>query len=203
MEEMVTDVVQGNNNEDLKITIGKNIAEYRKIAGLSQNEFAEKLNYSDKAISKWEVGSVLPDVETIQHIAEFFGITVNDLIYAKKKNILKEFYKTHLCTTLLVTISIWFVATIIFFVLDSATSLQRTWLTFIFTIPINAIVLIVLCGIWFKKIFVYLSATAFLWGTIIAIFLTINNPQLWFIFIVGVVGQGVISVAMLLRKKKN
>ena len=186
-----------------KHKIGDTIAKLRKENGWTQNELAEKLQVSDKAISKWEVGSVLPDVETIQHIAEFFGITVNDLIYAKKKNILKEFYKTHLCTTLLVTISIWFVATIIFFVLDSATSLQRTWLTFIFTIPINAIVLIVLSGIWFKKIFVYLSATAFLWSTILAIFLAINNPQLWFIFIVGVVGQGVISVAMLLKKKKN
>ena len=189
--------------EEIKTNFSQNLIKLRKAKNLTQLQLAEKLNYSDKAISKWEVGSVLPDVETMQHIAEFFGITVNDLIYAKKRNILKEFYKTHLCTTLLVTISIWFVATIIFFVLDSATSLQRTWLTFIFTIPINAIVLIVLCGIWFKKIFVYLSATAFLWGTIIAIFLTINNPQLWFIFIVGVVGQGVISVAMLLRKKKN
>lgn len=189
--------------EEIKTNFSQNLIKLRKAKNLTQLQLAEKLNYSDKAISKWEVGSVLPDVETIQHIAEFFGITVNDLIYAKKKNILKEFYKTHLCTTLLVTISIWFVATIIFFVLDSATSLQRTWLTFIFTIPINAIVLIVLSGIWFKKIFVYLSATAFLWSTILAIFLAINNPQLWFIFIVGVVGQGVISVAMLLKKKKN
>ena len=189
--------------EDIKTNFSQNLIKLRKAKNLTQLQLAEKLNYSDKAISKWEVGSVLPDIETIQHIAEFFGITVNDLIYAKKKNILKEFYKTHLCTTLLVTISIWFVATIIFFVLDSATSLQRTWLTFIFTIPVNAIVLIVLSGIWFKKIFVYLSATAFLWSTILAIFLAINNPQLWFIFIVGVVGQGVISVAMLLKKKKN
>lgn len=189
--------------EDIKTNFSQNLIKLRKAKNLTQLQLAEKLNYSDKAISKWEVGSVLPDIETIQHIAEFFGITVNDLIYAKKKNILKEFYKTHLCTTLLVTISIWFVATIIFFVLDSATSLQRTWLTFIFTIPVNAIVLIVLSGIWFKKVFVYLSATAFLWSTILAIFLAINNPQLWFIFIVGVVGQGVISVAMLLRKKKN
>lgn len=189
--------------EEIKTNFSQNLIKLRKAKNLTQLQLAEKLNYSDKAISKWEVGSVLPDVETMQHIAEFFGITVNDLIYAKKRNILKEFYKTHLCTTLLVTISIWFVATIIFFVLDSATSLQRTWLTFIFTIPINAIVLIVLSSIWFKKIFVYLSATAFLWSTIVAIFLAINNPQLWFIFIVGVVGQGVISVAMLLRKKKN
>ena len=37
---------------------------------------AQKLNYTDKAVSKWEVGSVLPDIETIAHIAEFFGITI-------------------------------------------------------------------------------------------------------------------------------
>ena len=142
---------------DIKKNFSQNLINLRKAKGLTQLELAEKLNYSDKAVSKWEVGSVLPDIETMQSIAEFFGVTVNDLIYARKKNVLREFYKTHLFMTLLVSVSIWFVATIIFFVLDSATSLNRTWLTFIYTIPINAIVLIVFSSLWFKKIFIFIS----------------------------------------------
>lgn len=190
-------------SEEIRKNFSDNLGNLRKAKNLTQAQLAEKLNYSDKAISKWEVGSALPDIETMQVIAEFFGITVNDLIYKKKRNVLKEFYKTHLFTTLLVSFSIWFVATIIYFVLDSATALSRTWLTFIYTIPINAIVLIVLSSVWFKRIWVYLSSSICLWGVITAIFVTIADPQLWFIFIVGLVGQMVITLAMPLRKKKS
>ena len=58
------------NNEDLKTLIGKNIYEYRKLANYSQLEFAEKLNYSDKAISKWERGESLPDIIILKQIAK-------------------------------------------------------------------------------------------------------------------------------------
>lgn len=190
-------------SDDIKTNFSKNLINLRKAKNLTQLQLAEKLNYSDKAVSKWEVGSVLPDVETMQHIAEFFGITINDLIYAKKRRVLKEFYKTHLFMTLLVSVSIWFVATIIFFVLDSATTLNRAWLTFIYTIPINAIVLIVFSALWFKKVFIYLSSSIMLWGIITAVFLTINDPNLWFIFIIGVVGQAVITLAMPIKKKNK
>ena len=75
------------NDEQLKKNLGVNIVAHRKRHGLTQAGLAEKLNYTDKAVSKWEVGSVLPDIETLAHIAEFFGITVNDLIYPKKETL--------------------------------------------------------------------------------------------------------------------
>ena len=51
-------------NEDIKHNFSENLIKLRKAKNLTQLQLAEKLNYSDKAISKWEVGSVLPDVET-------------------------------------------------------------------------------------------------------------------------------------------
>jgi len=189
--------------EDIKHNFSQNLINLRKAKGLTQLQLAEKLNYTDKAISKWEVGSVLPDVGTLQNIAEFFSVTVNDLIYTKKKNILKTFYKNHLFITLLVFMAIWFLSTIIYFVLDNVTVLNRCWLVFVYTIPISSISLIVFTAMWFKKIFVYLSSSLFLWGIIISVFLTINLNALWFIFIIGVVGQVVISFAMPLATKKK
>lgn len=190
-------------SEEIRKNFSQNLINLRKAKNLTQLQLAEKLNYSDKAISKWEVGSVLPDVETLQSIAEFFGITINDLIYAKKKNVLKSFYKTHLFMSLLVSVSIWFVATIIFFVLDSVTAWGRPWLVFIFTIPINAVVLIVFSALWFKKIHIYFATSLCLWGVIVATYIGINNPTLWFIFIVGVVGQAVITFAMPIKKQRK
>ena len=68
------------NDEKLKLLIGGNIAAHRKRVGLTQAGLGAKLNYSDKAVAKWERGESIPDVLTLVSLAELFGITVNDLI---------------------------------------------------------------------------------------------------------------------------
>ena len=60
------------NDEKLKNQLGANIASYRKSQGLTQAGLAEKLNYSDKAVSKWERGESAPDVLTLVQLAELF-----------------------------------------------------------------------------------------------------------------------------------
>ena len=64
----------------LRNQIGSNIAAYRKQAGLTQAGLAEKLNYSDKAVSKWERGESLPDVYILSQIADLYGVSVSALI---------------------------------------------------------------------------------------------------------------------------
>ena len=51
---------------ELKQIIAKNIAKVRRAAGLTQLQLAEKLNYSDKAVSKWESGASLPDIVVLK-----------------------------------------------------------------------------------------------------------------------------------------
>ena len=68
------------NDEKLRFQLGANIASYRKHFGLTQAGLAEKLNYSDKAVSKWERGESMPDVQTLVQLAELFEVTVNDLL---------------------------------------------------------------------------------------------------------------------------
>ena len=71
------------DDEKLKLRIGSNIAAYRKRAGLTQAGLAEKLNYSDKAVSKWERGMACPDTQLIPKVAEILGISVEELMNAK------------------------------------------------------------------------------------------------------------------------
>jgi transcriptional regulator with XRE-family HTH domain len=175
--------------EQLKNNFSKNLCNLRKTSGLTQLALAEKLNYSDKAISKWEVGSVIPDVETMTHIADFFGVTVNDLIYPEKKKFTSAFWKNHVLITLLSIGLVWFLSTIVFFILQQTTSISRIWLTFLPAIPISAIVLIVFSSLWFNKIFVTFSVSLLYWSIILNIYLFINQSTLWFIFIIGVIGQ--------------
>ena len=68
------------DDEKLKKQIGANIASYRKRGSMTQVGLADKLNYSDKAVSKWERGESIPDVLTLVHLANLFGVTVNDLL---------------------------------------------------------------------------------------------------------------------------
>ena len=66
--------------EDKKQIIASNLILLRKNKGLTQMELAEKLNYSDKAISRWEHGDTLPDINMLCELCNFYGITLNDLV---------------------------------------------------------------------------------------------------------------------------
>jgi len=63
-----------------QIKIGRFIAEKRKAAGLTQSQLAEKLNITDRAVSKWETGRSLPDSAIMLELCGVLKITVNDLL---------------------------------------------------------------------------------------------------------------------------
>ena len=72
--------------DDLKVIVGRNLAALRKRRKLTQLELAEQMNYSDKAVSKWEQGATLPDLETLKQLCDFYGVTLDYLV--DKDNIL-------------------------------------------------------------------------------------------------------------------
>ena len=55
--------------------VGKNLATLRKAKGLTQQQFAEQVHYSDKSVSKWELGYTIPSVDILMDIASFYGVT--------------------------------------------------------------------------------------------------------------------------------
>lgn len=67
-----------------KKSIGSFIAALRKAKGLTQRELAEKLNVSDKAVSRWEREESLPDLSLIPAIAEIFGVTADELLRGER-----------------------------------------------------------------------------------------------------------------------
>ena len=66
--------------DQLKLIVAQNITDLRRKNNMTQAELAEKLNYSDKAISKWERGESLPDVTVLKSIADIFHVTVDYLL---------------------------------------------------------------------------------------------------------------------------
>ena len=65
--------------------IGEIISSLRKEKGMTQNELAEKMNVTDKAVSKWERNLSCPDVNSIPKLAEILGTTVEELLNAQPK----------------------------------------------------------------------------------------------------------------------
>ena len=70
-----------------KKSIGQFIAALRKANGMTQRQLAEKLNVSDKAVSRWERDESAPDLMLIPVIAEIFGVTSDELLRGEKKNV--------------------------------------------------------------------------------------------------------------------
>ena len=68
------------HSEEIKNNFSKNLSRLRKDNGLTQLALAEKLNYSDKAISKWERGEGLPDAYVLSKMSELFGVTVDYML---------------------------------------------------------------------------------------------------------------------------
>lgn len=208
------------NDEQLKKQIGANIAAYRKRLGLTQVGLAEKLNYSDKAISKWERGESVPDVLILCQLAELYDISVNDLVVdpnalpenpgkveaamgkAVEKTLKRKADKRIILS--LSSVLVWFVALFVFVAL-SFFEIPKTWLVFIFAVPANAIVLLSLRSAWrdFRQNMLLISAIV--WGCLLSLYMTLlvvfqlNN---WKIFLLGIPGQIAIFLWFRLYRKQ-
>lgn len=188
--------------EKIKKCFSSNLLKFRKQLSLTQSQLAEKLNYSFQAVSKWEKGDSLPDIVTMKRIADFFHISVDDLI--EEKNILilpKSRNKNHVLITLLSLGLNWFVITLIFAftMIFSHGSSEYAWLLFIYGIPSMAIVLTVFSVLWFPTFMEIFSTSLLVWAICLAIFLSFPHPAIWLIFIIAAIFQLLIIFWFALR----
>ena len=97
--------------EEIKQIAAKNIAALRIESKMTQLELAEKLNYSDKAVSKWERGESIPDVITLKAIADMFGVTVDYLITEHSENeklpVNRHTRNNHIMIALISVAAVW------------------------------------------------------------------------------------------------
>jgi transcriptional regulator with XRE-family HTH domain len=197
------------NDEQLKVQIGANIALYRKRFGLTQAGLAAKLNYSDKAISKWERGESVPDVITLLQLAELFEITVNDLLVDPNalpedgdhgklekamsqvsEKALKRKANKNVILALSSTL-VWFVALLIFVVISSF-DIPYSWIAFFYAFPVNAIVLLSLLSAWRDFRWNRALISIIVWGFLLSIYLTFLvflRFNMWKLFLLGIPGE--------------
>ena len=209
------------DDEKLKYQIGANIAAYRKQAGLTPAGLAEKLNYSDKAVSKWERGESVPDVLTLMQLASQFEITVNDLLVDPdalpgnpgtlenamtqvSEKALKRKANKNIILALSSTL-VWFVALFAFVILSSFDFLDKySLLLFFSAIPANAIALLSLRSAWHDFRWNKALISAIVWGSLLSIYVTLKAVMgicFWKIFLLGIPGQ--IAIFLWFRMFRN
>ena len=212
--------------DKLRQTIAENLIYYRKYNNYTQAKLAEVLNYSDKAISKWERGDGIPDVIILKKLADLYHITVNDLLSTKKKKQHVPFFKNRIIFnssiikkstyTFITFLSIgiaWLTAIVAFSILlmienNINATWNWLWLFFIYPIPVSFVIALVFAKIWGKRWYRFFIVTGIIFGTGLAIFCQlivfpdIVNP--WIIWLVCIPIE-VLNILWysLTRKKKD
>ena len=196
--------------DELKMTIAANIASLRKMREMTQFELAERLNYSDKAISKWERGESIPDVKVLKQIADLFSVTVDYLLTSdhsdKKEPPSVISHRNRLYIMGLSILLVWFIATLVFVVWDlTPSNTPWHWLSFLYALPVSALVWLIFNVIWFNRKINWLIISLLMWSTLLCLYLTLSTlaGNMWMIFILGIPGQAIIYLWSGIKFKKR
>lgn len=198
--------------ENLKKTIRNNLIKYRKAAGLTQLQLAQKLGYSDKTVSKWEREEGVPDIYILKEIADLYKITVNDLITDEKqtekkdKKLLPKISKRNkILISLLSAGLVWAIATTLYVILDLALPNITAHLTniYIYAIPISCIVLLVFNCIWGKPYINAILISALIWTFTLSLYVSLPIINIAKLFIIPIPLQILTILWSFLDKKKK
>lgn len=200
---------------ELKKIISKNIADLRREAGLTQLELAEKLNYSDKAVSKWERGESVPDIAVLMEIAELFGVSLDYMVHEVHEvsekipasNTADEAPKYNRRAITYIAESVAWIVAVFAFIITTLITKEATfqWLYFVYALPIVLIVKLVFNSVWFNPRHNYFIISALIWS----ILATIQITFLYFginvalIYVLGAAGQIVIILWSFIKKPKK
>lgn len=195
--------------EDVKSIVAKNITELRLLNNMTQMELAEKLNYSDKTVSKWERAESSPDISILVEIADIFGVSLDYLVRSENiEETVRENRKsektynrkviTYMSETIPVAIALF--AFIITSLVTKTATFQ--WLYFIYTLPIVLIIKLVFNSIWFNPRHNYIIISALIWSILATIHITFLyfHINVALIYLLGVVGQVVVILWSFIKK---
>lgn len=191
--------------ENFKKIVAENIIRLRTAHELTQAQLGEKLNYSDKSISKWERGDAIPDAYVLKKMAELFNVTVDYILtqHSEKEKIkvhkVRRYSRSVIST--IAFIGIWTAALIAFVVTWLLSS--PIWLILVYTVPVSLTALLVLNSLWGKGRVNMFIISGIVWGVITCVYLTFYQSNWWQLFIVGVPVQLIIILSFHIKKNRK
>ena len=176
-------------DKDIKQIIAKNLANLRKNKKITQTELAEQFGYSDKAISKWENGDTLPDIQTLYQLCEFYNVTL-DFLVSEQTFDEKIKYINHLNKRVIINNSliellycsfVWILAVIIYVYLYTFSEINY-WQIFIWAIPATTIVMLLFTKVWKQKLYTFIVRSLFFWTLVTACYIQFIEYNIWPLF---------------------
>ena len=191
--------------DEIKLIIARNITDLRRKNNMTQAELAERLNYSDKAISKWERGESLPDVTVLKSVADVFRVTVDYLLrpehHEEEERLRKKQFldrrKRRNCKIIMwmSILLVWLLATVAFVVVNTIFP-RNIWSIspFMFSVPISFILGIIFNTVWFNKRHNFIIISLLMWTVIALLFfvLLMCHIKVYLLFALGIPGQAII-----------
>lgn len=191
--------------DERKATIASNLIRLRLAAGMTQAEVGEKLNYSDKTISKWERGEVTTDVFVLREIAALFDVSVDYLLkpHAEIEPIVyntpaSPAYNTRVITAISV-LGVLALAMVLFIALWCAGFV--VWQIFVFALPISLITLLVMQSVFHKGKGNRFTVAALGVSVVTAIYLLFLSRNPWQIFLLIIPIFLIVFLAFHIKKK--
>ncbi len=191
--------------ENLNEIFSKNITRLRNAHNLTQFELGARLNYSDKAVSRWERGEAIPDAKVLVGLSEIFGVTVDDLLKnkeVKSTRVLtnKQWRENKTIIPLISFIGVWTLALMLFFILNIFEITY--WMIFAYALPVSVIVLLVFSAIWWNKQMNAFFVSLLCWSVILCIYLAFLNYNRWLLFIIGIPVQILVILGFRIHNHK-
>ncbi len=199
--------------DDLKQIVAANITDLRKKNNITQAELAQRLNYTDKAVSKWERGESLPDVAVLKQIADIFSVKIDYLVTAEHTDKTLESprkgsrrLRNRRLIAAMSVVLVWLVATLLFVNIQLVLpDLVHQWLAFVFAVPVTCIVWLVFNAVWFDKKRNFFIISLLVWSILACIYLCLLclvQYNAWLLFVIGIPAQIIIFLWSGIRLRK-
>lgn len=199
--------------ENINETIAENLVRLRNQAGLTQLQLANMLNYSDKAISKWERGESIPDIRVLVHLTEIYHIKLDDIVkpHDHKVKVKLNPGLKKILITVLSSLLCFFVGAIIWAILSfipvtEAYAKLSFWMAFIAC----TIVLTVFSGLWGNRLTSAIATSSIVWSVLAVLsvlaYVYVQNAwwmsHMWVLLVAGAIFQTLVILWFIFRKVK-
>ena len=192
--------------KDVKQILADNIIKLRKKHNMTQTELAERVNYSDNAVSRWERAEVTPSIETLQKISEVFRVPFPSLFEEEIPEINekeeKQLAVRKLSVILIFVSLIWLIATITF-VYGQLIFDKNFWQVFIWAVPCSCLILLPFNAYWGKYVYKFVIFSVFQWSLLACVYLQFIQYNLWLIFLIGIPLQVALAIWAFIRPRSK
>ncbi len=194
--------------KNLEQTVATNLTELRKRHCWTQAELAEKINYSDKSVSKWERGEGLPDLKVLLQLAELYDVTLDLLVTEggaeqnRKKEKKPNLLGYRIVVELLAVSIVFLFATALYTCL-AVYGNTYYWQAFIWALPISSGVMAFCNRRWGYRVCAVVFESIFAWSFLTALYLQLLQYNIWMLFLIGIPAQAAVILVFQMKHLKE